>query len=104
MPRSKYGGAYGVLASARALAGSAGPIMGGMIGRYWDIRWVFVWVGMVTLIASAWAAFAVRPVEEGSEQRRGGFGGDAAAGEGDVGGVGVDADPEAVELGGGDAG
>ena len=104
MPRSQYGGAYGVLASARALAGSVGPIVGGMIGRYWDIRWVFVWVGMVTLVASVWAAFAVRPEEEGLEEGRGGFGGDAAAGEGDVGGVGVDADPEAAELGGGDAG
>ena len=35
-----------------------------------------------------------------SEEGPGGFGRDAAAGEGDVGGVGVDADPEAAELGG----
>jgi DHA1 family multidrug resistance protein-like MFS transporter len=63
MPRRQYGGAYGVLASSRALAGSVGPLIGGLIGRYWDIRWVFVWTGVMTLIASAWAMFAVRPVE-----------------------------------------
>ena len=70
MPRSKYGGAYGVLASARALAGSAGPILGGMIGRYWDIRWVFVWVGVVTLIASVWAARAVKEPEAVEAERQ----------------------------------
>ena len=65
MPRSKYGGAYGVLASARALAGSVGPVIGGMIGRYWDIRWVFIWTGIMTLLASAWVASAVKePAEE----------------------------------------
>jgi len=64
MPRSKYGGAYGVLASARALAGSVGPVIGGMIGRYWDIRWVFIWTGILTLIAAVWAARAVREPPE----------------------------------------
>jgi len=63
MPRRQYGGAYGVLASSRALAGSVGPLVGGLIGRYWDIRWVFIWTGLITLIASAWALFAIRPAQ-----------------------------------------
>ena len=71
MPRARYGGAYGVLASARALAGSVGPIIGGMIGRYWDIRWVFIWTGAMTLIASAWAAFAIRSGEDGEGSEEG---------------------------------
>ena len=60
MPRERYGGAYGVLASARALAGSIGPIVGGSLAAFVGIRWVFVWTGIVTLAASAWAAKAVR--------------------------------------------
>jgi MFS family permease len=59
MPRSRYGGAYGVLASARALAGSVGPIIGGFLAASADIRWVFVWTGLLTLIASVWAAAAI---------------------------------------------
>jgi predicted MFS family arabinose efflux permease len=68
MPRRQYGGAYGVLASSRALAGSVGPLIGGLIGRYWDIRWVFIWTGVMTLIASAWAMFAVRSMEGAKSQ------------------------------------
>ena len=65
MPRSRYGGAYGVLASARALAGSIGPILGGTMAAFVGIRWVFVFTGIVTLAASAWAAAAIAPpVEE----------------------------------------
>ncbi len=59
MPRSRYGGAYGVLASARALAGSVGPMIGGFLAASADIRWVFVWTGLLTLIASVWAAAAI---------------------------------------------
>ena len=59
MPRSRYGGAYGVLASARALAGSVGPIIGGTLAAYVGIRWVFVWTGVLTLAASVWARWAV---------------------------------------------
>ena len=59
MPRSKYGGAYGVLASARALAGSVGPLIGGGLAAFAGIRWVFVWTGALTLIASLWAMRAV---------------------------------------------
>ncbi len=64
MPRARYGGAYGVLASSRALAGSVGPIIGGAMARYLDIRLVFVWTGILTIIAAVWAAKAVR---EGGE-------------------------------------
>jgi len=60
MPRARYGGAYGVLASSRALAGSVGPIIGGAMARYLDIRLVFVWTGVLTLIAAVWAAKTVR--------------------------------------------
>jgi DHA1 family multidrug resistance protein-like MFS transporter len=60
MPRERYGGAYGVLASARALSGSVGPIIGGSIAAFADIRWVFIWTAVLTLVASLWAAFAVR--------------------------------------------
>ncbi len=84
MPRDKYGGAYGVLASARALAGSVGPVIGGAIGRYLDIRLVFLWVAAVTLVAAVWAAVVVKEPGErpgASEDGRGGFGGDAAVGE-----------------------
>jgi len=70
MPRARYGGAYGVLSSARSLAGSVGPIVGGMIGRYWDIRAVFIWVGMVTLIAAVWAAGAVKEPEAAEPERQ----------------------------------
>jgi len=59
MPRSRYGGAYGVLASARALAGSIGPILGGTMAAFVGIRWVFVFTGLVTLVASAWASAAI---------------------------------------------
>jgi DHA1 family multidrug resistance protein-like MFS transporter len=64
MPRERYGGAYGVLASARALAGSIGPIVGGSLAAFVGIRWVFVWTGVLTLVASAWAAKAVREPPE----------------------------------------
>jgi DHA1 family multidrug resistance protein-like MFS transporter len=60
IPRSKYGGAYGVLASARALAGAAGPLFGGGMGGLGLIRWVFVWTGLLTLLAALWAAAAVK--------------------------------------------
>ncbi|MFB3879838.1 MAG: MFS transporter [Armatimonadota bacterium] len=60
MPRSRYGGAYGVLASARALAGSVGPIIGGTLAAYVGIRWVFIWTGALTLAASLWARWAIR--------------------------------------------
>lgn len=64
MPRARYGGAYGVLASSRALAGSVGPIIGGAMARYLDIRLVFVWTGLLTLIAAVWAAKTVREPPE----------------------------------------
>ncbi len=60
MPAARYGGAYGVLASARALAGSIGPLVGGSLAAFVGIRWVFVWTGVLTLLASAWAARAVK--------------------------------------------
>jgi len=60
MPRSRYGGAYGVLASARSLAGSVGPIIGGSLAAFVGIRWVFVWTGLLTLAASLWARWAVK--------------------------------------------
>jgi len=60
IPRERYGGAYSVLASARALAGSVGPLVGGSLAAFVGIRWVFVWTGALTLIAAAWAAKAVR--------------------------------------------
>jgi len=59
MPRERYGGAYGVLASARALAGSVGPLIGGSLAAFVGIKWVFVWTGVLTLVASAWALKAV---------------------------------------------
>ena len=65
MPREKYGGAYGVLASARALAGAVGPLIGGALGRYVDIRLVFLWTAAMTLTAAVWAAVAVRETSEG---------------------------------------
>jgi len=65
MPRSRYGGAYGVLASARALAGSVGPLIGGGLAAFVGIRWVFVWTGALTLLAAGWA---VRAVHEGQAQ------------------------------------
>jgi DHA1 family multidrug resistance protein-like MFS transporter len=60
MPRSQYGGAYGVLASARALAGSVGPIIGGSMGRFVGLPWVFVWTAATTLLAAALAATMIR--------------------------------------------
>jgi DHA1 family multidrug resistance protein-like MFS transporter len=65
MPPARYGGAYGVLASARALAGSVGPLIGGSLAAFVGIRWVFVWTGVLTLLAAGWAARAVR---EGPEE------------------------------------
>ena len=56
MPPERYGGAYGVLASSRALAGAIGPIVGGMLAAFVGIRYVFIWTGILTLLASAWAA------------------------------------------------
>jgi DHA1 family multidrug resistance protein-like MFS transporter len=66
MPRSRYGGAYGVLASARALAGSLGPMVGGFLAASADIRWVFLWTGALTCTASVWAWRAVRETPENS--------------------------------------
>jgi DHA1 family multidrug resistance protein-like MFS transporter len=60
MPRARYGGAYGVLASARALAGSVGPIVGGTLAAFVGIRWVVGWTGALTILASVWAAAVVR--------------------------------------------
>ncbi len=69
MPRERYGGAYGVLASARALAGSVGPIVGGSLAAFVGIRWVFVWTGILTIVASMWAAGAVQePAEPGQSE------------------------------------
>ncbi len=65
MPRERYGGAYGVLASARSLAGSVGPVIGGSLAAFVGIRWVFIWTGLLTLTASVWARWAVR---EGPEE------------------------------------
>jgi len=65
MPRSRYGGAYGVLASARALAGSIGPLIGGFIAAFAHIRWVFAWTGVLTLAASLWARWAIADVRPG---------------------------------------
>jgi MFS family permease len=67
MPRSRYGGAYGLLASARALAGSVGPMIGGFLAASADIRWVFAWTGFLTLSASVWALWAIRESPEPSE-------------------------------------
>ncbi len=77
IPRSRYGGAYGVLASARSLAASVGPLFGGGMGGFGLIRWVFVWTGMLTIFASAWAAAAVKEPPAESEEGRGALGGDA---------------------------
>ncbi len=60
MPPERYGGAYGVLASSRALAGAIGPIVGGMLAAFVGIRYVFIWTGILTLLASAWAASVMR--------------------------------------------
>jgi DHA1 family multidrug resistance protein-like MFS transporter len=98
IPRSRYGGAYGVLASARALAGSVGPLVGGSMGGFGLLRWVFVWTGLLTLLASIWAIWAIKQPAAESEERSGSLAGDAAAGELDVGGVDVHADPEPPEL------
>lgn len=62
LPRSRYGGAYGVLASARSLAGSIGPLLGGFIAAFAHIRWVFAWTGLLTLLASVWAWWAIQEI------------------------------------------
>jgi DHA1 family multidrug resistance protein-like MFS transporter len=102
IPRSRYGGAYGVLASARALAGSVGPLLGGGLGGFGMIRWVFLWTGVLTLVSSLLAVLTVERPAAGSEEPGGALAGDATAGELDVGGVGVHPDPEPPELGGRD--
>jgi DHA1 family multidrug resistance protein-like MFS transporter len=63
MHRSQFAGAYGVLGSARALAASVGPILGGSLAAFAGIRWVFVWTGVLTLMAAGWAALAVARTE-----------------------------------------
>jgi DHA1 family multidrug resistance protein-like MFS transporter len=65
LPRTRYGGAYGVLASARALAGSVGPLIGGFIAAFAHIRWVFAWTGFLTVLASLWAWWAIRDSRPG---------------------------------------
>jgi DHA1 family multidrug resistance protein-like MFS transporter len=60
MPPARYGGAYGVLASSRALAGAVGPLVGGTLAAFVGIRYVFLWTGIITLLASGWAAFVIR--------------------------------------------
>jgi DHA1 family multidrug resistance protein-like MFS transporter len=60
MPREQYGGAYGVLASARALAASVGPVIGAGLAAFVGIRWVWVWTGALTLAASLWARWAIK--------------------------------------------
>jgi DHA1 family multidrug resistance protein-like MFS transporter len=63
MPRSRYGGAYGVLASARSLAASVGPLIGGSLAAFVGIRWVFAWTGALLLVSSLWATRAVQEPE-----------------------------------------
>jgi len=63
MPRERFGGAYGVLGSARALASSVAPVLGGLLAAFVGIRWVFVWTGVMTMLAAAWAAVAVKQPE-----------------------------------------
>jgi MFS transporter, DHA1 family, multidrug resistance protein len=75
MPRSRYGGAYGVLASARSLAGGVGALIGGNIAASTGIRWVFVWTGAVTLLSAAWAYRAIQEPPRGEEVRPGPDGG-----------------------------
>ena len=75
MPRSRYGGAYGVLASARSLAGAVGPLIGGCIAAFIDIRWVFVWTGVITLLSAAWAYRAIQDPPRGEEAPREAAGG-----------------------------
>jgi DHA1 family multidrug resistance protein-like MFS transporter len=77
--RERYGGAYGVLASSRALAGSVGPLIGGSLAAFVGIRWVFVWTGALTLLASLWAVTAVKEPPR-SEEGGDALGGDAAPG------------------------
>ena len=69
MPRSRYGGAYGVLASARSLAASLGPLIGGFTAAHLGIRWVFLWTGALTILAGVWAGLAVREGEEGTHDK-----------------------------------
>jgi len=63
MPRSRYGGTYGVLASARSLAAAIGPLVGSNLAAFGNIRWVFLWTGVLTMGAGLWAQWAVK--EEG---------------------------------------
>jgi DHA1 family multidrug resistance protein-like MFS transporter len=59
MPPSRYAGAYGVLASARSLAASIGPLIGSQLAAFGNIRWVFLWTGVLTMGAGLWAQWAV---------------------------------------------
>jgi MFS family permease len=49
------------------LAGSIGPLIGGFVAAFAHIRWVFAWTGVLTLLASGWAWWAIRETTRAEE-------------------------------------
>jgi len=37
-----------------------GPLIGGFIAAFAHIRWVFAWTGVLTVLASLWAWWAIK--------------------------------------------
>lgn len=60
VPAERRGAAYGLTATANALANGVGPLSGAGIATHWGMRAVFVATGALFAVATGWVGFGLR--------------------------------------------